>query len=761
MNTTSGPAPRFISPAGIGEVGQPAPIVSRSWRVDGQVASASLRVTAHGIYVVRINGERVGTDVLTPGWTSYPNRLRYQTYDVTSLVRPGENVVEVLLGNGWYRGRLAWLGNEAVYGSRLAAFAQLETTTVDGHVLTLVTDESWSARESHILSDDLYDGQTTDLRRRETPGDEHRVEAVEQDLSQLFAPLGPPVRPLMTLPAQKVWTSPNGKTLVDFGQNAAGWVRLRVRGLDRGREVTVRHAEVLENGELGVRPLRSAKATDVYILAGPDEVVLEPELTFHGFRYAEVSGIPRLRAEDIDLVVVSSDLERIGWFTCSDPMLNRLHDNVIWSMRGNFVDVPTDCPQRDERLGWTGDIQVFSPTAAFLFDVRGFLSSWLADLAAEQLPDGRVPHIVPNCLDWEAFVRPAAAWGDAATLVPWTLYQRYGDPAILERQWPSMKAWVDLIAGIAGPSRIWDGGSFQYGDWLDPDAPPDAPGAARAANDVCCTAYLARSAWALAEAAAVLSDSALETDVERAGQLRVEAEQYTRLFAEIRTAFAREFWAEGRIKSDVPTVYAMAIVWNLLDETDVIIAGDRLAELVQKSGHHISTGFMGTPLICDALSMTGHVDDAYKLLFQTECPSWLYSVTMGATTTWERWDSMLPDGAINPGQMTSFNHYALGAVADWMHRAIAGLAPAEPGYRKLLIAPLFTPELTHASARHLTPQGEAAVEWHRTDGMLTVSLLVPDGCTAEVRIPGIDGRRISAGEHTWEVEDPCLATRPV
>ena len=733
---------RFISPVTVGAMDSPAPVVSGRIDVPGAVRNARLYVTAHGVYVPSINGRRVDDTVLAPGWTSYDHRLRYHVHDVTRLVRAGENVVEALLGNGWYRGRLGWTNDRAIYGQRLALLAQLEITTFDGAVLVLATDGAWLARESEILADDLYDGQTTDLRRRASPAPATSVEILDEDLSKLVAPDGPPIRPTGVLPARRVFRSPAGKTLVDFGQNAVGWVRLTTHGLAAGSTVTVRHAEVLEDGELGTRPLRSARATDTWAMSGRDEV-LEPTLSLHGFRYAEVTGVPDLRAEDIELVVVGSDLRRTGWFSSSHEQLDRLHENVVWSTRGNFVDLPTDCPQRDERLGWTGDIQVFGPTATFLYDTAGLLRSWLADLAAEQLPDGSVPHVVPGISRDPDFHAPAAAWGDAATIVPWTLYQRTGDLQVLERQLPSMRAWVDKLTALAGPDRLWRGG-FQFGDWLDPTAPPEEPGRAKADPDVVATAHFARSAWILAEAARLLG---------RAG----EAEKYRLLTEEVRAAFARAFVTPaGRVHSDAPTVYALALAWDLLPSAaQRAEAGRRLADLVAAGGYRISTGFVGTPLICDALTGTGHLDAAYRLLMQTQCPSWLYPVTMGATTVWERWDSMLPDGRINPGEMTSFNHYALGAVADWLHRTVAGLAPAEPGYRRLLVRPRPTGELTHAAATHLTPYGKAHVSWQRSAGHLRLDVHVPVGASAEVHVPGAEQPvTVGHGEHRWLVLDP-------
>ena len=734
---------RFVSPRRLGGLESPAPVLDGSIELPPGIVRARLYVTAHGVYVPTLNGRRIGDHQLAPGWTAYAHRLRYQTLDVTELVTPGENTLQVLLGNGWYRGRLGFTGRRAFYGDRLALLAQLEVTTDDGAVHVLATDDTWAARESDVLADDLYDGQRTDLRRAPLgSGDADAVEVVDADLSRLVAPEGPPVRITDVLPAVEVSRSPSGTTLVDFGQNVVGWVRLRVRDLEPGAEVTVRHAEVLENGELGVRPLRTAKATDTWLVVGGGEEVLEPSLTFHGFRYAEVDGVPGLSTADIEAVVVGTDLRRTGWFESSHDLLNRFHENVVWGMRGNFVDVPTDCPQRDERLGWTGDIQVFSPTASFLFDSAGFLSTWLADLAVEQHKDGSVPFVVPDILRTPA--PAAAAWGDAATVVPWVVYQRTGDLEVLRRQLPSMTAWVDRMSDLAGADRLWTGG-FQFGDWLDPTAPPDNPAAAKVDPDVVATAHLARSAEIVRQAAEVLGDA--ET-----------AARYGDLAAEVRAAFAAEYvTGSGRVLSDAQTGYAMALEWALLPTAEQRErAGRRLADLVRTTSFRISTGFVGTPLMTDALTAAGEVKSAYRLLLQTACPSWLYSVTMGATTVWERWDSMLPDGSINPGEMTSFNHYALGAVADWLHRTVAGLAPAEPAYREILVRPLPGGGLTSAAARHETPYGPAAVSWERRDGRLHLTVEVPVGSSATVHVPGEAGPVVVAhGRHTWDVADPC------
>src|SRR5581483_18328 len=409
----------------------------------------------------------------------------------------------------------------------------------------------------------------------------------------------------------------------------------------------------------------------------------------------EIQNYPgELKLDSIRAVVCHSDMERTGWFECSDPLVNRLHENVLWSMRGNFLSIPTDCPQRDERLGWTGDIQVFAPAACFLYDTYGFLASWLRDLAAEQQDAGGiVPVVIPNAISRPPFM--AAAWDDAAVTVPWFLYQRFADTSILAAQFESMCAWVDRIAEVAGEKRLWDQG-FQFGDWLDPAAPPDRPGQARVDRHLVATAYFARSAEIVGQAAGLLGYHAAQA-------------RYLDLARQVREAFAREYvTAAGRLVSDSQTAYALAIEFGLLpDPAQRQHAAERLTALVRANGYHIGTGFVGTPLICDALCNTGNYVAAYGLLTQRECPSWLYPVTMGATTIWERWDSLLPDGSVNPGEMTSFNHYAFGAVADWLHRTVGGLAPAEPGYRRIEIKPRPGGGIHHASARHLTPYGMA------------------------------------------------------
>ncbi|WP_240148260.1 alpha-L-rhamnosidase [Leifsonia tongyongensis] len=728
----------------------------------GAVTSATLNLSAQGVVEAWLNGSRVSDDLLTPGWSSYEWRLRYATYDVTKLL-DATSVLGLALGNGWFRGRLGWTGRGSFYGDELGAFAQLEVTFEDGSTQVVVTDESWAAGPSPVLANDLYDGETIDARRRDDswlrPGFASDawtgVHALDFDTAKLAPYVGPRVSRWAALPVREITTSPSGKTLIDFGQNLVGWIRVSVKGPE-GSEVSIKHAEVLEHGELGTRPLRSALATDRYILSGGDDV-FEPTFTFHGFRYAEITGWPgELKPEDLTAVAIGSELERIGTFRTSDPLLNQFHENVVWGMRGNFVDVPTDCPQRDERLGWTGDIAAFAPTAAFLYNVDSFLSDWLRDLDLEQQHhDGIVGFVIPDVLKYVDRDRPTefgpadstAIWSDAAVWVPWTLYHAYGDTGVLNQQFGSMASHVRRVKSLLSPSGVWDG-NFQFGDWLDPDAPPEHPAEAKADKGVVATACAYHSARIVAETAALLGRSA-------------EQAEFERIAADLYEAFNREYVTDGVVKSDCTTVYALAIVFGLLSEADEVIAGNRLAELSAAAGYRISTGFAGTPFITDALTTTGHLDDAYKLLLEKECPSWLYPVTMGATTVWERWDSMLPDGTINPGEMTSFNHYALGAVADWMHRVVGGIAPLAPGYSEVLIAPQPGGGLTEAETTLEIPQGRIAVSWSVSGDRFTVEADVPAGVTGVLRLPGQDDRAIGAGHvsATASLPAPVGATR--
>lgn len=729
---------------------QPSPLLRREFDVAAGLVKARLYITACGCYEASINGQRVGDEVLAPGWTSYHHRLRYQTHDVTALLGEGQNAIGAVLGDGWFSGRLGFgKGMRNHWGERRALLAQLELTYADGRVEHVVTDEAWQAGTGGLLSSEIYDGETYDARL-EPAGWRHvgfddaawsNVRLLDRSLDTLVAPDGPPMRRIEVIKPVEILTSPSGKTLVDFGQNLVGWLRIRVQG-PRGRRIVMRHAEVLQDGELCTAPLRTAQATDHYLCAGTGVETWEPRFTFHGFRYAELTGWPgELSADAVEAVVVHSDMERTGWFECSDPLVTKLHDNAVWGMRGNFLDVPTDCPQRDERMGWTGDLQVFTPTAAYLYNCHGVLGSWLQCLAAEQKAKGVVPFVVPDCMNMPN--PPTAAWGDVAAVTPWVLYERSGNKAALQRQYPSMKAWVDQVEGIVGEAGLWNKG-YQFGDWLDPTAPADNPAASKTHPHVMATAHLVRTARCVSQAAQVL-------------ELDADAAHYGSLMARVRQAFLDRFVTpDGLILGDSITSYSMALVFGILEGRQREGASKRLKELVAEATFHIATGFVGTPLVCDALMLAGGQDHAYKLLMQRGCPSWLYPVTQGATTIWERWDSIQPDGRVNASGMTSFNHYAFGAVADWLHRVVGGLAPAAISYRRLLIAPRPGGGLTSAKTRHATPYGEAQVSW-RTEGKeLIVDLIVPPNVRAEVSLPGQELVEVGSGTHGWRV--PFKAT---
>lgn len=729
-----------------------APILTGSTTLDlepSSIASAELRATAHGIYEAQLNGLPVTDTVLNPGWTVYESRLQVQRFDVTELLRGGnrEIVLSMLLGRGWWNGDFGFTGANANYGSENALLAALEITFEDGSVQRLVTDESWTMTESPITFATIYHGQHED--RRLPVGSPRPVQLAEIDRSTLIEQVSPLIVRTGIRRPETIWTSPSGRTLIDFGQNLVGWLRFTVTGPE-GSEITIRHAEVLEDDELGVRPLRSAEATDRLILAGlPDGESFEPTLTFHGFRYAEVSGWPgELTADSLEAVVVHSDIARTGWFESSHEGVNQLISNSIWSQRGNFLAVPTDCPQRDERLGWTGDIAAYAATSAFQFDVSDFLHNWLLDARAESSlpPLSFVPFVVPDVLklrsggqdpfEDEPKEVPTAIWGDAVVWVAEALWNAYGDLDRLRAHYPGMVLHLESVERALSPSGLWDTG-FQFGDWLDPDASPHDPAAAKADKGVVATACLIRSARFAAKTADLIGEA---SDAHRWQDLA------DRTLAAFTEAYVEE---DGRILSDCATVYALAIAFDLLEQSVREKSAQRLAVIVDEAGYKVSTGFAGTPFVTWALSETGHVDSAYRLLLEEENPSWLYPVSMGATTIWERWDSMLPDGSINPGEMTSFNHYALGAVADWIYQVVLGIRAAEPGYRRIRIQPTPGPGIEWAKGRYDSAAGSIMVAWEVTADGLHGTTTVPEGTEAEIVLPDGSSRSVGPGTHTF------------
>jgi alpha-L-rhamnosidase len=721
----------------------PSPLLRRAFRLKGPVQLARAYVTSHGMYELHLNGRRVGEDVLTPGWTSYKKRLQYQTYDVTSLLRTGDNAAGVVLGSGWYRGDIGFTKQRNVYGSRAALLLQIDITYANGSRETIGSDEQWKASTGPILMSEIYHGETYDARL-EKPGwtepgyndtDWGRVRVVQHSKDVLCAPEGPPVRIIEEIKPQRVLKTPDGKQVVDLGQNMVGWVRLRVHGAS-GTTVTLRHAEVLDkDGNFYTENLRNAAQTIRYTLRGGGAELYEPHFTFQGFRYVAVDGYPgELTLDSLTGIVVHSAIVPTSAFKTSNEMLNQLQHNILWGQKGNFVDVPTDCPQRDERLGWTGDAQAFCRTAMFNMGVAPFFTKWLKDLAADQYTNGAVPYVIPDILTPPAQAesetsRPtppqagAAGWADAAIIIPWTMYLAYGDTRVLENQYASMQKWVEYMRQRAGDDFIWTG-DFHFGDWLAfATTRPDYPGATTG-KDLIATAFFAHSTDLLARTARVLGKTE-------------DGYRYERLFSSIKDAFVREFVTPaGRVGEGTQTAYVLALQFDLLpDEMRNAAAAHLVSDVRERK--HLTTGFLGTPYLLHVLTRYGYRDEAYLLLERQNYPSWLYPITKGATTIWERWDGIKPDGSMQDAGMNSFNHYAYGAVGEWMYRVMAGIDvdEASPGYKHVLIQPRPGGNITNVSVSHDTLYGRISSAWVRDGHRFELNVDVPPNTLATVRIP--------------------------
>ncbi|KAL4867657.1 hypothetical protein BDV12DRAFT_198076 [Aspergillus spectabilis] len=708
----------------------------KDFAVDEEILAARLYVTALGVYEAQINGERVGDLVLAPGWQSYPHRHEYNAYNVTDLLRNGQNTIGVTVGEGWYAGRLGWENQRNIYGDTIGVLSLLAVTTSDGETTYIPSDESWQSSTGPIITSEIYDGErydsTLELDGWSTPdfdaSDWLGTHEVEFDKSVLAAPDSPPVRRIEERRLVNVFKSDSGKTVLDFGQNLVGWLRVRVKG-PRGSTIQFVHTEVMENGEVATRPLRTALATDNITLSG-EEQEWEPSFTFHGFRYVQVDDWPEeteLNADSITAIVINTDMEQTGFFNCSNALLNKLHENIIWSMRGNFLSIPTDCPQRDERLGWTGDIHAFARTANFIYNTAGFLRGWLKDAHSEQVENNYAPpHVIPNVLGPDT---ATSIWGDAIVAVPWALFQTYGDKAMLREQYPGAQDWLDK--GVPrNEFGLWNRSYFQYGDWLDPLSGEESPGDATTDAHLVSDAYLIHSTELLANISSYLD---LSDNVKR----------YTRDRANLTTAFQSAWVSKnGTVANETQTGLTLPLYFDLFaDPSHYTSAISRLEKIVSDNEYKVGTGFAGTHLLGHALSKYDAADTFYKMLLQEENPGWLYQVTMNATTTWERWDSMLPNGSVNPGSMTSFNHYAVGSVGSWMHENIGGLTPAEPGWKRFNVDVKPGGRLKSAEARFLTPYGFAETRWVVESGRgqgekFRLTVTVPPNTQATVNIPG-------------------------
>ncbi|EXJ85325.1 hypothetical protein A1O1_05689 [Capronia coronata CBS 617.96] len=704
------------------------------------LARARLYITALGVFNVYINGQLASDECMAPGWTSYKHRLNYRVLDVSALLVPnGRNVVGVEVAEGWYAGRLGFKGGKRFYyGEDLAVLAQLEIGFSDSSTQTVVSDETWNCYMSALQSSGIYDGEVYDHREETEWTDTEialkantscKVRSISWPSSQLVLPDAPPVRVIESRAPENIFHSKSGKVIIDFGQNLVGKLLVKSLQLPAGHEVIFKHAEVMEHGELGTRPLRGAKARDIIIGSGGVMKDWTPKYTFHGFRYVQIEGWPGVPDKsEISALVMHSDMKRRGYFHCSNASVNRLHQNVVWSMKGNFLSIPTDCPQRDERLGWTGDIQVFSSTALFLYDSVGLLGNWMEDVAAEQLEEGKggiPPLVVPDVLPPNWPHMPQAVWDDVVVLTPETLFDYSADKAILQRQFASMRAWLDEGIDRAADG-LWNNDRWQLADWLDPAAPSDDPGAARTDNIMVANAYLIRVTEAFSRICGLLGKDDLA---------RTHAEDAARLKARFQYKYIT---AEGNLMSCSQTGISLAIQGGLYkNQGQLQVAAASLDKLVRYGRFRIATGFAGTPVITHALTAAGYPQLAYRMLLEKKCPSWMYPVTMGATTIWERWDSMLPNGDINPGQMTSFNHYALGAVADWLHTTVGGIMPLDPGWKVIGVRPIPGGNLTSADVSFDGPFGQVACswQWKPENGRFNMVLRVPPNSTAVVTLP--------------------------
>lgn len=714
------------------------PIFGKTFALDKKVKKARLYATAHGVYEATLNGQTVGDYRMAPGWTSYHNRLQYQIYDVTELLA-AENEIEITVGNGWYKGILGFYCQPNQYGTQVGAFAELHVEYEDGSKEVLATDETWSVKTGEIRYSEIYMGETIDTDAPEIR--EGKAVLKEFDKAVLTAQENEPVRITEKIAGKELIVTPKGERLVDFGQIITGVVELHVNG-EKGQKIVIRHAEVLDkDGNFYPETLRQAKSIDTFICNG-EEQIFRPHFTFHGFRYICVEGLEEFTADQFVVCVTHSDMEKTGDFTCSDQKVNQLQSNITWSQRDNFLDIPTDCPQRDERLGWTGDAQVFSWTAAFNRNTALFYTKWMRDVAAESSLEKGVPHVVPDILGQYS----ASAWSDVAVIVPWVVYQIYGDKGILEENWKCMHEWVDYIKNNCEESGLWQTG-FQYGDWLalDKEESADRTGAT--------DKYMIANAYYL-----YVTDLVKKT-AEALGKAE-EAAKYADLYETTLDAFQREYYTEtGRIVSETQTGAILSLYFDLAREKDRKRILNTLLTNIANHKNHLATGFVGTPYICHTLSENGEHEMAATLFMKEDYPSWLYAVNMGATTIWERWNSIKPDGTFDESGMNSLNHYAYGSIGDWMYRKVAGLSQLEPGYKKFQVKPMFVKGIEEWGTEFESVYGKIVAKTSCKNGKIHVHVEVPANTTAVIVLPEKEEvHEVGSGIYDYEYEtETCLA----
>lgn len=720
--------------------------------LSGKVKKATLGASAMGLYLVRINGKRITDSLLNPGWTSYHVRTQYQTYDVTAFLGGKSAEISVTAAEGWAVGDLTWKGRHHVFSDTVSVIAWLDVEYADGREEHFATDDTWGVRTSKILYSEIYHGETVDPTARIKKLGTAELSRVK---TKLIPQVGKLIHEHERIAPKEFIITPKGERVIDFGQNMTGYVEVRIKG-ERGGRIVMTHAEVLDTeGNFYNENLRSARSRNEYILSGGEDV-FKPTFSFQGFRYIRLDEYP---FEEVDLncftaVAVYSDMERTGFFSCGNAKVNQLYHNVLWGQRSNYLDVPTDCPQRDERLGWTGDAQVFCRAGVYNFGVHDFFRKWLGDMAAEQSlrNDGGVPIVVPDALQRGAV---CCAWGDAAGIIPWEVYLAYGDKKMLAEHFPMMKKWVEYIRHAGTKEYLWVD-RWHYGDWLAMDGVVGGDTGATQ-KDLIASAYYARETDILVKAGKLLGK---------------DMSEYEELYRHILDAFHDNFIENGLpcmskhislrdeknreeqaiIKPITQTTLAMILHFHLYrGEDERKSMADCLAKIIHENGDRINTGFVGTPYILHALSENGYTDLAYTLLLQEKMPSWLYSVNHGATTMWERWNCINEDGSFSSVGMTSFNHYAYGAVADWLYGVCAGInsLPDGAGYKHIALAPKPSKNLGFVNCRIKTVSGEVISNWYYSGEFIHYEFSVPAGTVAELTLP--DGRKetLCGGEYIF------------
>ena len=704
-------------------------VFSREFKAEKEVVSASLEVTALGVYLARINGERVGDFILAPGWTSYKNRLQVDTYDVTSMIKEN-NVITIGVGPGWkasnYFGKNS--GDSQLGFSETAAICALTINYADGNSKIITSGGDWNCENGKYVYSNLYNGYIYDPAYKDIFPAKAQVFEKKRDI--LIDRQGEKVVEQERLEPKEIIITPKGETVIDFGQNMTGYVEFKIKG-NKGERVVISHAEVLDaEGNFYTDNLRAAKAQAIFICDGKEHIH-KSEYNFYGFRYIRLENwSDEVKKENFTAIVVHSDMKRTGYFECSDERVNKLFSNIIWGQKGNFLDVPTDCPQRDERLGWTGDAQVFIKTATYNYDVERFFIKWLADLRADQTDWGTIPHVIPNVFN--ADDNSSAAWADAATICPWQIYLTYANKDIIKESLESMKKYIEFIEEHSYEG-IWSN-SWHFGDWLNLDGSSPEDCSKGTEKSLIATAYYIYSSDILAKSMELCGEDSAEVKAKREKSI---------------LAFRCKFMAEGRILPEYATQTACVLALHFGITDNVAETAKQLNELVTECGH-LKTGFVGTPYLLHALSDNGYAKTAYDILLREEYPSWLFSVKMGATTIWEHWDSMREDGSMWSTSMNSFNHYAYGSVADWLYGDAAGIKidESKPGFEHIILAPLTDSRLTYVKASIETRRGIVKSEWKTENGKTEYEFTVPDGVTATVVLDGKE-TEIGAGVHKF------------